>query len=66
MTPTNQFVFNHRLKLAWKLARHGLGVLLMTDQREKPHSLSTAGHTRPKKHDNSMNYLDSTALFNHH
>lgn len=31
---TQQFVRNHYAKLSWKLVKHGLGVLTMTEERE--------------------------------
>jgi hypothetical protein len=34
MSSSQAFVYKHRIKLAWKLVRHGMGVAFMTEERE--------------------------------
>lgn len=62
MRPYNKFLINHQIKLSWKYLKHGVGVLLMTDEHPAdPKNLQT--HNMHKDHNVFMDYLELTDVF---
>lgn len=61
MSQNNRFIVSHQIKWSWKFLKHGIGVLLMVNDREsaQSHGLSKPGKDRQI----FMDYLESTREF---
>lgn len=51
MNASQKFVYAHRTKLAWKMFKHGMGVALMTEEREGQEGFKlTPGHVQSEEY----------------